>query len=799
MGGVGGGAAKDGSALQPWGSSPIATARSSFGLRVSRTPPNTPLPGSGSPRHGRPSHSRPRHRPGWSGRPRGSDLVGSFGHGTPCGLAPRVPISGPVAGAARRWGWKRRSAELRRPETCQRGVGSARERQGFAANVQAVHDAGRPGLADGAEHSHALSPLASASSAADLRVASFAGPGHPGTGRRSGLADRRALPGRRRDGTGLAWVDATIVAVFFGLGVVPMLGALVGGPGRHFLGLSDPIQAVWFLDVASRDLLAGRLPVFTHLVGGSAGVNLAANTTMPALAALGLPLFVTVGPAAETAVLFSLAYGANATSFYFATRRWVPTRSGRVLGALLYGFGPYAVGQGHLHLDLVWVPVVPVVLVLLDDLLISDRRPAAAAGVLLGGAVALQYLISAEVVADMALIGVIGALVLSVGWFDLARRRWRRVAGGLAVAAVTFVSLVGSILFYQLRGPRHFVGPAQPVPFLQSLHAGLLGLLASTRFQLLGRFWPALRAPHPIEASVDLGPLLVGLVVWAVLRRPDPVIRVAGVLAGAGFLLALGPDLRVGGWSTGVPLPEALLAHLPLYDSVVPGRFSLYLFLFAAIVVGRWVGCPPPTSPGRPGNRFVSGLSGLLARAGSSEGGRVALASVALALLLPAWPIATVEVTVPAGLSAAVGRLGPDPRLLTYPFPTWPDARAMLWQVALDDRFRLVGGYVWVPSASGSGPSVNPGRSSVIAQAFLAAEAGGFPAEVLPARLLRAELARWRVQGIVVDRSVAGWEEAASLVRRATGVAPTQLGDVLFWPMPDGRVRTGLAGRAGSR
>lgn len=654
-------------------------------------------------------------------------------------------------------------------------------------------------MADGAELPGGLAQLSSASGAADLQMASVPGPGYRGTGGRGALGGRRARSVRRRNGTGFAWIDAPIVAIFFGLGIVSMLGALVGGAGRHLLGLSDPIQAVWFLDVASRDLLAGRLPLFTYLVGGSAGVNLATNTTMPALAALGLPLFVTVGPATESAVLFSLAYGANATSFYFATRRWVPTRSGRVLGALLYGFGPYAVGQGHLHLDLVWVPVVPVVLVLVDDLLVSDRRPAAAAGVLLGGALALQYLVSAEVVADLALIGLIGALVLSVGWFDQARRRWRRVAGGLAVAAVTFVLLVGSILVFQLRGPRHFVGPAQPVAFLQSLHAGLLGLLASTRFQLLGWFWPALRAPHPIEASVDLGPLLAGLVVWAVVRRPDPVIRVAGVLAGAGFLLALGPDLRVGGWSTGVPLPEALLAHLPLYDSVVPGRFSLYLFLFSAIIVGRWVGCSPPASPGRRGTRFVSGVPAVLARAGFSEGGRVTLASCALALLLPAWPIATVEVTVPAGLSAAVGRLGPDPRLLTYPFPTWPDARAMLWQVALDDRFRLVGGYVWVPPASGAGPSVNPGRSSVIAQAFLAAEAGGFPAEVLPARLLREELARWRVQGIVVDRSVAGWEEASRLVRAATGAPPTQLGDVLFWPMPDGHVRTAPVGRASAR
>lgn len=659
-----------------------------------------------------------------------------------------------------------------------------------------MHDAGRPGLADGAERPDGPSPCAPPPDVPGTRAGGLPDDGHRETGRLGGRRGQRDL---RREGSGPGWIDAPIVALFFGLGLVSMLGVWVGGPGRHFLSLSDPIQAVWFLDVASRDLLAGRLPLFTHLVGGSAGVNLATNTTMPALAALGLPLFVTVGPVAETAMLFSLAYGANATSFYFATRRWIPTRTGRVLGALLYGFGPYAVGQGHRHLDLVWVPVVPVVLVLLDDLLVGDRRPAAAVGVLLGGALAVQYLISAEVVADMALMAVVGALVLSVGWFDQARRRWRRVAGGLTAATATFMLLVGSVLLFQLRGPQHFVGPAQPVSFLQGLHAGLLGLVASTRFQLIGRLWPALRTPHAIEASVDLGPLLAVLVVWAVVRRPDPVIRVAGVLAGAGFLLALGPELRVGGWRTGVPLPEALLAHLPLYDSVVPGRFSLYLFLFSALVVGRWVGCPPASRPEWRGSWTRLGLFRHFAPAGVSEGGRLALAACGLALLLPAWPIATVEATVPAGLSVAVGRLGPDPLLLTYPFPTWPDAQAMLWQVALHDRFRLVGGYVWVPPTSGSGPSVNPDRSSFVAEAFLAAEAGGVPPDAPPLPLIRAEFADWHVQGIVVDRAVVGWREAARLVEMGTGAAPERLRDVLLWPLFDRRVRTRLEGGTGGR
>ena len=58
-------------------------------------------------------------------------------------------------------------------------------------------------------------------------------------------------------------------------------------------------------------------------------------------------------------------------------------------------------------------------------------------------------------------------------------------------------------------------------------------------------------------------------------------------------LLSLGPRLNVGGVRTNIPLPEALFTKLPILKYMLPLRFSTYLFLIAAIILGLWFSFKP--------------------------------------------------------------------------------------------------------------------------------------------------------------------------------------------------------------
>ena len=77
--------------------------------------------------------------------------------------------------------------------------------------------------------------------------------------------------------------------------------------------------------------------------------------------------------------------------------------------------------------------------------------------------------------------------------------------------------------------------------------------------------------------------LTVGLVV--VLLRRRGIVVMAGVLAASSFVLSLGSTLYVGGHDTQVPLPFAVVAHVPIIDGLLSTRFALYTALFGAAVV----------------------------------------------------------------------------------------------------------------------------------------------------------------------------------------------------------------------
>lgn len=438
------------------------------------------------------------------------------------------------------------------------------------------------------------------------------------------------------------------------------------------------------------------------------GVNVMWQTAVLLPGLLLAPLTRVAGAQVTYNLLLTLGPAVSATAAYAVLRRLVRNEGGAFLGGLLYGFGPAMVAQtngGHLHLTLAALP--PVLLLLTGQVLTGRRRPVAT-GLVLGGLAGLQLLIGEELLAITALAALLLVLVV--------RPPWRRLATTAAAGVPGFGLLAGWPLLVQFLGPQHVHGHVQQ---LGRFREDLAAYVVPSRLL-------AFSGPHPDwptglqEVTAYVGGPLLGLTGYIVVRRwRDVRVRVAAALGVALGLLALGPNLVVLGYHTGVPLPWALIERIPVVGNVLPSRLPILAGLAAAVlvatVVERW---------GRRG---------------------LAAATIALLALLPA-PLDVGRVPgVPAYFTTA-----PAGRVLVLPFPTPHDTAAMRWQAAAGLSFGMPGGFFVGPDGDGQARFGAPDRPTSLLLARVA-RTGVVP---VVGPIERADLARddayWRVDAIVL-------------------------------------------------
>ena len=312
---------------------------------------------------------------------------------------------------------------------------------------------------------------------------------------------------------------------------------------------------------------------------------------MPLLGVLAAPFTLTIGPAGALVLMMRLGFALSAISMCFVLRRWTSWWPAAFLGGLLYGFSPYMLGQANTHLHLIFVPLPPLILALGDELLIRRRWSVRTAGLCIGLVAALQYLIAAEVLATCLLMAAIGVVYLALAHPREVRGGALRLLGAGAWAVVPFLILTTYPIYTDFTGPGHIAGPSQPASLLSSYHTDLVAPFVPTIDQRFGpASWFALADKfgdgNYMENGTYLGiPLVVALLCIVYWGRRNALVRFSAFMAAVAFVLSLGPRLEVAGHQTGIPLPYAVLLHVPLYAGGVPGRFSLYLQLFCAGLV----------------------------------------------------------------------------------------------------------------------------------------------------------------------------------------------------------------------
>jgi hypothetical protein len=567
-------------------------------------------------------------------------------------------------------------------------------------------------------------------------------------------------------------------AIILAAGAAYLLVALVAwwhvwtGGAAHTLttiGFGDPAQQIWYLEWLPHALGSGLDPFVSHAIFAPAGINLMANSSILFPALVGSPITVIFGPLVAFNVLVVLAPTASALVAYLVFRRYTTFGFGAWLAGLFYGFSPFALndlGAGHLHLTTLVFP--PLVLLLVDDLVVSRRGSPVSRGVLLGLVLAAQALTSLEVLAMVVFIGAIGLVLLAARYPAEIRARWRRVLAGLAATAVTAGVLLAWPVEVLLLGPRRYKGSifASPQSFVLWLKA-LVWPLGGNEAH-----------PHVWPAYVGI-PLLL-LVIIGVWRVRNPTLRLTALLAAIALLFAMGRSIhltpKIG---THIPLPDVLVTKAPWLENLLPVRFMIIVDLFVAlglaIVLGAvrdWVAERPPSARlrqvGRPAAAIMAGTLGVVV--------------IASPMLSAQWPYPTRQITVPAVYrSQAITHLPHGSILLAYPVLTGFAADPMIWQAEEQMPYDMVAGYGFIPS---TGPNpIGSLPASPVTNLFNDAKIGFIGASIPASRAqaVRREIKSWRVSDIVILDTGKRPRYLVPILTSLLGRAPTRLDGAWVW------------------
>jgi hypothetical protein len=597
-------------------------------------------------------------------------------------------------------------------------------------------------------------------------------------GTTEGTAADAAVRSRRPSRGAAALLAYSALALVRYWPVVRDLNGRVAAPG------GDTAQYVFGLGWMAHVLTSPTNPFFTDYVNHPAGANVLDSTTTPLFGFLFAPVTLLVGPIASYNLSLVVGFATTAFATYLLVARWVGSRPVAFAAGLLFVLSGYLLCAGIGHPNLSAVALLPLILLCLDELLL--RRPASPIpwGVALGLLVVAQFFLSSEMLADTAELVVVAGLVALV----VARRelveRVRAAATGLAVASVIAVVGLAYPAWYAVLGPQHVQqhveGSVQSVDLISPFVPSSNQLLAPARLQeigdgLSGGAVVAFGHTYVLTHYAYVGlPALLLAGATIVRRRRDRAVQALTALAAFAFLLALGPSLKIDDHDTGIPLPAKVFSHLPVLRSTAPERFVLFTLLAVVVLAAMAL-------------RDVASSRGVWRLDG--RGAAAVLGAVAIAAVVPVSYF-SLPVGTPEFFAHTSGRVPDGAVAVTYPFASPAHSAPMLWQAEAQLRFKLVGGYVFIPGDF-AGYGV-PGASTT--KTTLDRYLSGAPAPPPDAALVqavRSDLAGWGVDVVVVDPREPGAQAAVALFTAAVGRASEPVGGVELWTDVRASLRAG--------
>jgi hypothetical protein len=514
-----------------------------------------------------------------------------------------------------------------------------------------------------------------------------------------------------------------------------------------------------------RVLFHGANPLSDDRLNVPGVVNMIANTSVLGVSLPMAPVTHFFGPGVSVVFLLTLGLAGTAAAWYWVlSRHFVRSRAAAWVGGLWCGFAPAMISHANAHVNFVNAWLVP--FIVLQVVRLREPGRVWRGGGTLGLLLVVQAFLNEEVLLFTAL--ALGAFVVAYALSDRrgAMREARHFLAGLGVAGSIALVLLAYPLWWQFtRGGSYHGQPFEPDKFVTDLAA--LGSFA--RQSVAGNV--TLARALSVSATEDdtfFGPfgLLMIIVSMVVLWRSRAARATA--IAGIAVLVAsLGTRLRVGSVVTPVPLPFALIRHLPLIDLVSVVRLGMVAAVIAGVLLALATDRLPSFSPKRR-RLFVAGLV------------------LALVPLAPK-PLATFTAPpVPAFLADGTWRqyVTGDRTLVTVPLPEVTTGReGMRWAALTGLDIPMPRGYFMGPAnppgdLTGSW-TAPPRPTSTMLRTIVFTGRAPVVDDTVRA-WFRADLAYWRAAVVVLVPSATHADVLLSTVTQALG-PPRLVGGVQLW------------------
>jgi hypothetical protein len=556
---------------------------------------------------------------------------------------------------------------------------------------------------------------------------------------------------------------------YLALGVLVLIQLWISPSGR-VLAANDDDHGFFLFALAhgERVLFHGANPLFSDRMNVPDGVNMMANTTELALTLAVAPITHFLGVGVSMVLLLTLGLAGTAAAWYWVlSRHLVHSRPAAWIGGLWCGFAPAMVSHANGHVNFVSQFVVP--FIVWQVLRLREPGRVVRGGVILGLLVVLQVFINEETLLFTAL--TLGVFVIAYAClaFGVFKEFLPRALKGLGVAVVTALVPLAYPLWFQFTGPQAYSGqPFEPGKFVTDL----LSLGAYARQSLAGNGAIARSlSVSPTEDNTFFGlPMLVLLVVMVRMLWHHLAARSAAIAGLVLLIMSMGPELRIGGWDTGVPLPFALIAHVPIIDLVSVTRFAMV----PATIIGVLLA-------------LAADRSGALA-AGRKKAFWLLLAIAIVPVLPKPLPVVAAD-PLPPFISRQMWRdyVPADRTLVTVPVPEVTTGRAgMRWFALSGLDFRVPRGYFMGPGADGVTGSWNAPPRPTSDLLRYAGAYGQVPVIGESARQAAiADLTYWRAAAVVLVPGTAHYDLLQKILTELLGTAPRQVGGVLVWDVRD--------------
>jgi hypothetical protein len=501
---------------------------------------------------------------------------------------------------------------------------------------------------------------------------------------------------------------------FYGLPIVRHFTTSYIGAG------ADPTIFLWAIAWWPHAILNRLNPFLTAAIWAPTGCNLAWITSIP-------------GPSLHAFSMFLLCR-------YVAKRFWPA-----LLGGLIFAFSEYTISQSTSHMFLLFIFPAPLAILLVLRRM-NQELSRTTFVTLLSIVLTFEFLSSTELFATISIFGTFAIVLAYVIWNSPIRRALEGIIFDLAVTYAILAVILSPYLYYVFAQ-----GVPPPINPGSAFSNDLLALVMPTQVFLIGGHTfdssTALMGSWG-EMSGYLGPgMIVVVVLFVISKWRDPVGKLLTLSLALAMLLSLGPVLHVLG-SEIVPMPWWLFSKLPLTNQALPGRFGMYIYLAAALIVSIFFS----------ENRYPAWLD-------------VSLAILSVGFLAPNLSRLVVTSSTDEPMFFKSGEctryIAAGDNVLFLPHGE--QSMSLLWQAQSDFYYRIATGRVGMtPPTSARWPILQSFDSN---QAIL-----GFTDQ------LKAFLGANQVKEIIVEESKHGpWPQLLAKLP----ITPIAVDGVLFYRVPD--------------